>query len=127
MTDFGMILKRLLEERGISQKWVADAAGTKEATISRYVNGVNKSSRLDILVSIAKALNVSTDYLLGITDVPQQKSDMTAEERLMLSAYRKASERDKSIVWSVLEAYLTANERAFMQELEQDSTETKAI
>ncbi len=118
-TDFGLILKQLLDERGISQKWLADAAETKEATISRYVTGVNKSSRLDILVNIAKALNVSTDYLLGLTDVPQHKSDMTAEERVLLSAFRRASERDEGIVWSVLDTYMTPAERGFIQPAKQ--------
>ncbi len=121
-TDFGLILKQLLDERGISQKWLADAAETKEATISRYVTGVNKSSRLDILVNIAKALNVSTDYLLGLTDVPQHKSDMTAEERVLLSAFRRASERDEGIVWSVLDTYMTPAERGFIQPAKQDES-----
>lgn len=121
-TDFGSILKQLLDERGISQKWLADAAETKEATISRYVTGVNKSSRLDILVNIAKALNVSTDYLLGLTDVPQYKSDMTAEERILLSAFRRASERDEGIIWSVLDAYMTPAERGFIQPAQQDES-----
>lgn len=119
-TDFGSILKQLLDERGISQKWLADAAETKEATISRYVTGVNKSSRLDILVNIAKALNVSTDYLLGLTDIPQYKPDMTAEERVLLSAFRRASERDEGIIWSVLDAYMTPAERGFVQPAKQD-------
>lgn len=122
MNDFGTILKNLLDERGISQKWLADAAETKEATISRYVTGVNKSSRLDILTNIARALNVSTDYLLGITDVPQSKSDMTSEERVILSAYRRASERDQNIMWSVLESYMTPTERGFVHRANQDES-----
>lgn len=122
MTDFGTILKRLLEERGISQKWLADAANTKEATISRYVTGVNKSSRLDILVSIAKALNVSTDYLLGMTDIPQHKIDMTPEERLLLAVYRRTSERDSGLIWSVLDDYMTPAERGFIQPSNQSET-----
>lgn len=125
MTEFGFILKNLLEERGISQKWLADAASTKEATISRYVTGVNKSSRLDILVNIAKALNVSTDYLLGLSDVPHVKSDINAEERIMLSAFRRASERDVSIIWSVLDSYLTPNERGFVLHTEQDDKQDR--
>ena len=64
MTEFGRKLKQILEDRGISQKWLADAALTKEATISRYITGVNKSPNVEILVNIAKALNVSADYLL---------------------------------------------------------------
>jgi transcriptional regulator with XRE-family HTH domain len=110
MPDFGTTLKNLLDDRGISQKWLADAAGTNEATISRYVTGTNKSSRLDILASIAKALNVSTDYLLGITDVPQRKSELTAEEFILISAFRRASERDANIIWSILGTYLTPSE-----------------
>ena len=98
MPDFGTTLKNLLDDRGISQKWLADAAGT------------NKSSRLDILASIAKALNVSTDYLLGITDVPQRKSELTAEEFILISAFRRASERDANIIWSILGTYLTPSE-----------------
>lgn len=125
MTEFGSILKNLLEERGISQKWLADAAATKEATISRYVTGVNKSSRLDILVNIAKALNVSTDYLLGLSDVPHVKSDINAEERIMLSAFRRASERDVSIIWSVLDSYLTPNERGFVLHTEQEDKQDR--
>lgn len=127
MTDFGIILKNLLEERGISQKWLADAAFTKEATISRYVTGVNKSSRLDILVNIAKALNVSTDYLLGISDVPQPKSELNAEEFIALSAYRRISDRDKKVIWSLLESYLTASEKELMSRLEQEADKMEAV
>ena len=114
MIDFGDTLKQLLDERGISQRWLADAAGTKEATISRYVNGVNKSSRLDILANIAKALNVSTDYLLGISDVQNPKSDISVDERILISAYRMASERDTAIVWQVLDTYLSPSEKELL-------------
>lgn len=111
MTDFGTILKNLLDERGISQKWLADAAETKEATISRYVTGVNKSSRLDILANISRALNVSTDYLLGLTDVKQYKQELTSEERIIISCMRRASDRDKQIILSILEGYITPSEK----------------
>lgn len=111
MTDFGKNLKRILDDRGISQRWLADAANTQEATISRYITGVNKSSRLDILANIAKALDVSTDYLLGITDVPKVKSATTTEERILLNAFNNASERDKAVLWQLLEPYMTTAEK----------------
>ena len=115
MADFGRILKQTLDERGISQKWLADAAGTKEATISRYVTGVNKSSRLDILANISKALNVSTDYLLGLSDTPDPaRSDVTAEERILLRAFRKASDRDISVIWQLLDPYLSPTEKELL-------------
>ena len=124
-TDFGKILKNILDERGISQKWLADAADTKEATISRYVTGVNKSSRLDILAKIAVALNVSTDYLLGISDVQTPHIDVSAEERILLSAFSKASSRDVSVIWQLLEPYMTPSERGFLQQFKQTEDNAK--
>ncbi|MGI6248455.1 MAG: helix-turn-helix domain-containing protein [Acutalibacteraceae bacterium] len=125
MTEFAKTLKRILDERGISQKWLADAADTKEATISRYVTGVNKSPNVEILANIAKALNISTDYLLGLTDIPRYKSDTTAEERVFLSAFRKATERDVAVLWQLLDPYITPSEREFLSHLEKNGSAKK--
>ena len=120
MTDFGYRLKQTLDDRGISQKWLADAAGTKEATISRYINGVNKSSRIDILAKIATALNVTTDYLLGLSDTPtRDKPEYSAEERILISAFREASERDTAVIWQLLDPYLSANEKELLSLLHE--------
>lgn len=125
MTDFGRILKQLLDERGVSQKWLADAAHTKEATISRYITGVNKSSRMDILANIATALNVSTDYLLGLSDVQTPKSDATVDERILISAYRKASERDTAVIWQLLDPYISPREKELLSLSGQIEKNTK--
>ena len=121
--NFGTILSELLEERGVSQRWLADAANTKEATISRYINGVNKSARLDILIEIANALNVSTDYLLGRTTVQNFKSDTSSEERILVSAFRKATERDSAVIWQLLDDYITPSERAVIAQLNKEKTD----
>lgn len=125
MTDFARILRQTLDERGISQKWLADAANTKEATISRYITGVNKSPNVSILVNIAKALDVSTDYLLGITDVPRVKSDTSPEERILLSAFRKASDRDVAVIWQLLDPYIAPSERGFLPQSKQTDSAKK--
>lgn len=125
MVDFAKRLRNELETRGVSQRWLADAADTKEATISRYVNGINKSPDVEILVGIAKALNVTTDYLLGLTDIPRVKYEINAEERILLSTLRKASERDLAIIWQILDAHLTPSERGFLRPTE-DEDEVKA-
>lgn len=115
MTDFGNRLKQLLDERGVSQKWLADAANTKEATISRYINGVNKSSRIDILANIATALNVTTDYLLGLSETQtRDRPEYSAEERILISAFREASDRDVAVIWQLLDPYLSANEKELL-------------
>ncbi len=127
MTDLGYRLKQTLDERGISQKWLADASGTKEATISRYINGVNKSSRLDILVKMANALNVTTDYLLGISDVPNPDNpEYSAEERILVAAFRKASDRDAAVIWQLLDPYLSSNQKDLLSLLHERELVTSA-
>ena len=123
--EFGEILKQTLEERGINQKWLADAADTKEATISRYINGVNKSARLDILVSIAKALNVSTDYLLGLTNQQHHNQKLSPEEIVLLRCLKKASKKDLSIVWTVLVDYATESEKEIIEMSNDDYEDYK--
>ena len=121
--NFGTILSELLEERGVSQRWLADAANTKEATISRYINGVNKSARLDILIEIANALNVSTDFLLGRTTVQNFKIDTTPEERILISAFNKATERDTAVIWQLLDDYITPSDRTVLARLNKEKTD----
>ena len=64
MKDFPNILYSLLRQRGMTQKMLADKAHTTEATISRYLTDTKRMPRADLIVSIAEALDVSTDYLL---------------------------------------------------------------
>lgn len=125
MYDFTARFKQVVDESGLLHNQIAEAADTTEATISRYYNGTNKSPRINILVNIAKALNVSTDYLLGASDVPYVKNNFGAEEKILLSAFRKASERDVAVIWQLLDHYLTPNERGFLQQSAQIESQSK--
>ena len=58
-------LKELLEKQEMSQKALAVKAGITEAAVSHYLNG-DRAPRGAILLNIANALGVSTDYLLDI-------------------------------------------------------------
>lgn len=117
MSVFSDNLNRIMSERGISQKWLADAANTTEATISRYANGVHKPN-IDIIVQIAQALNVSIDYLMGVSVIQSSESEASTEEQLIIKCYRRASDRDQRLVWSVLQEYLRSpQEEAFVSQL----------
>jgi len=65
--DFGLRLKKLREEKGLSQEEVASRLNFKKSTISGYERNVTTPS-LEALKSMAIFYNVSTDYLLGLTD-----------------------------------------------------------
>ena len=111
MSNFASILSNIIRERGMTQKEVADACGVFPPTLNRYASGKNKSPNVDILIKIAKSLNVSTDYLLGLTDIENCKPEITVEERILLSAFRKASGRDIAVIWQLLDPYLSPNEK----------------
>ncbi|HCT17570.1 MAG TPA: hypothetical protein DIW36_09450 [Ruminococcaceae bacterium] len=72
------------------------------------------------MINIAKALNVSTDFLLGLTDVPNFSSDVSKEERILLSAFRKASDRDVAVIWQLLDPYLSSKEKETLSHLENE-------
>ena len=63
----------------------------------------------DILYQAAKYFHVSTDYLLGLDDVPsrRQQEAPTPAETEMLSAFRSASPFARAIAWASAHAALS--------------------
>ena len=62
-------IRNILEERGISQKQLANTVGVTPATLSRWITGETEPPALGIIAEMAKALNVSADYLLGMRKI----------------------------------------------------------
>ncbi len=108
-----------MHDKGVTQAFVAASAQTSEANISRYKSGKNHPDVLDILPRIAKTLGVSTDYLLGLTDIYSQAENLTLDEQILISCFRKASNDDTEVLWSLLKKYMSPNERGFFAHSEQ--------
>jgi transcriptional regulator with XRE-family HTH domain len=64
---FGQRMKSLRLQRGIKSREMADFLYLSHNTIWGYETG-RQEPTFDTLVSIAKKLNTTTDYLLGLTD-----------------------------------------------------------
>ncbi len=109
IADFGRKIKKIMKQRGITQAWLSQKTGVTEATLSRYVNGSRKP-QADIAAAIAEALDVSLDYLTGITGFPAPIKTLTTEESIVLSAFGRASARDRKIIFGVLEDHMTSEE-----------------
>lgn len=116
MSTFSTRLKMLLDEKGLMQKDLAKRCDTSAMSISRYING-SREPTMYAITALAKALNVSSDYLLGLSDVENPKPDLTAEQRVLLAALSRASERDEKLVYSILEAYVSPAERSFLDSI----------
>ena len=67
MKIFGERVKSSLKEMGKTQKALATALNVQPSTLCEWLNGHNEPP-MQIIVDIAKFLDVSTDYLLGLKE-----------------------------------------------------------
>ena len=93
MSVTGLRIKYRREALGYSQNELADLVHGTQKQIWRYESG-NGFPSVESLVALAKVLNTSTDWLLGLTDdiKPfQGESDLTDMEREMINIMRQKS------------------------------------
>lgn len=84
-------LQSLREERGWSQRELSRICGLGDAQISKYERGETDLTAVH-LKSIAEKLEVSTDYLLGLSDEPRGQlgdTELNEHERAVLEALRR--------------------------------------
>ena len=74
--DLKLFSERIRELRGSkSQREVASAIGTTQQSLGRYENGTRKPD-LEIVESLARYFQVSSDYLLGLNNQPSPHYDL---------------------------------------------------
>ena len=81
-------LEDLRNRRKLTLKEVAEKTGIDYSTLSRIENGNVKKVGDDVLLKLARFFGVSTDFLLGITDVPDKKNYTIEELGLTSDAAR---------------------------------------
>lgn len=101
-SNFSKQMKRLMKERGITQNNLALMLKMRPASVSRYVTG-QRTPDLDLLVEIAKALNVTVNDLLGAVTT-------TPEINILNEAYFRASEEDRYVLWALMRRYMRPEE-----------------
>ena len=103
------IVGDLLASRQLSQRWLADACGVAEPTISRAVKGQSIPGT-DLVCKMADAFEGSTDYLLGRTSDPVMNSRKENVEYVVGRAFMRCDTRDRKIILAVLDEYMTGPE-----------------
>lgn len=95
--DISKKLKNRRKELGLTMLQLANKTGVSEATISRWESGDIANMRRDKIVSLAKALQVSSDYVMGWEENTEEKSEtITKAENELLNNYRKLNDVGKS-------------------------------
>ena len=84
----GQRINAALATNKMLQKELAKILGVTDNTISYFCSGT-RTPKIEQLVKIAKTLNVTTDYLLGLTDDPSPKPCAIDELGLSAEAIQK--------------------------------------
>lgn len=71
MANFNERLIQLQSERKLLKKDIAEAIGVTYRHYQRYENGESQPAA-DVIIALCKYLNVSSDYLLGLSDNPNR-------------------------------------------------------
>lgn len=78
----------LIKYRKTTQKKVAIAIGISESTFSRFLNGDVEKLGEEYIIRLARVFDVSTDFILGVTEIPDKQHYDISELGLSVEAAR---------------------------------------
>ena len=96
-------IKSLREKRGLIQELLATELGITQQMLSKYERD-SSIIKVDVLKRLAGYFNVTTDYLLGLSDV---KRDLTGQIRInetideyydLIEVYKKLDKYDQEMI-----------------------------
>lgn len=116
-------LKKVITQRGTTQREIAEKLGVTETTISRYTTPGPKgrTPNVEALVALAQALNVSLDTLVGVEGLPAAAAK-TPDVAVLVSCYEKASSADRQVLWALLDRYMTPEQRALVTSVQNEES-----
>ena len=109
-------IKQLRENRGLIQEILASELGITQQMLSKYERDV-LCIKVDVLKRIAEYFNVTTDYLLGVSEVKrdlqgQMKVNKTLDTYYdLIEIYKGLDEYDQEMVWSIMQTVKKAGEK----------------
>lgn len=109
-------IKELREKRGLIQEILAVELGITQQMLSKYERDVTLI-KVDILKKIAAYFNVTTDYLLGVSEIKrdlqgQMKMNETLDEYYdLVEVYKELDQYDQEMIWSIIQAVKKASEK----------------
>lgn len=102
-------IKSLREKRGLIQERLATELGITQQMLGKYEKNTD-IIKVDILKKLAKYFNVTTDYLLGLSDV---KRNLTGQIRVnetideyydLIEVYKKLDKYDQEMIWTIIQS-----------------------
>ena len=106
----GARAKILVTDGDIKQKKLAAVIGISEAKLSHYLNE-RYEMPTHVVVSLAEYFHVSTDYLLGLTEIPEMPLRLSEEERQFIEHLRTLHPNQKELIFKNILIMLEQNQR----------------
>lgn len=120
-------IRVLREKRGLIQEILAAEVGITQQMLSKYERDVT-TIKVDILKKLAEYFNVTTDYLLGLSDV---KRDLTGQIKMnetldeyydLIEVFKEMDTFDQEMIWSIMQTVRkTAEKRKRSEEDDKGS------
>lgn len=107
-------IKEVRESRHVIQEIVANEIGVTKQTFSKYERDIT-NIKVDVLIKLAEYFNVTTDYLLGLSDVKrdlQRQVEMNKdldEYYELVEAFKSFDEYDKELLWNIVQKLKETN------------------
>lgn len=110
---FGERIKQLRTERKWTQEYVCEKLNISSGALSRYETGMYEPKSLELIKDFADLFNVTTDYLLGKSDLRTPSQSDIPEIRQIERGAKKMSQKDKEKMVNMIKA---AFEEAFNED-----------
>ena len=106
-------IKALVEHSGLSYQEIEKLTGIKKSSLQRYASGVTTKIPLDVIEKLAKAFNVSQEYLMGWDEKKDSHTELELSEgeEKILELFRRIPEERQGYALEVLEALLKMQQR----------------
>lgn len=101
-------IKEVRDSRHIIQEIVANEIGVTQQTFSKYERDIS-TIKIDVLIKLSKYFNVTTDYLLGLSEVKrdlQRQVEMNKdldEYYELVEAFKSLDEYDRELLWNIVQ------------------------
>ena len=102
-------LKKLRNQKGVSQQKLADTIEVSQQSINKYENHKIEPD-IQTLIKLADYFETSVDYLIGHTDIDHVMEavasyDLNEDEASLIGNYRKLSKKQKESIRLIMENY----------------------
>lgn len=108
-------LKSLRKEAGLTQKEIADHFKTSPQSYAQWEKGLRSPSK-ESLEKLAQFFNVSTDYLLGNSELKNPEEQLSNVELLFRKTSKNMTPEQKEIFQKELLEFMEIRKKAFEED-----------